>query len=281
MLDLTDDDTLSDIGPDVAEDRRGKPFVASVGKCFQVLKAFRRGQTDLRQRDLGLTEICKLSGLDKSAAQRFSETLVTLGYLEKDPQTRRYRLGIALIDFYYTFMVSHRLAQIAMPILIEASKVYDTTVNLCELSGTDAIYTVRIPQAKASYGTMLAGRRVPAFCTAPGTVILANMPEDEADAVLAASDLRKITEQTLTDIPALKAQMAEARRLGYHVSDRQSQAHNVSTAAPVLRLDGRAVAAVHIPGYAPHWNLESVHEKLVPLAVDTARRISDSLTEAM
>jgi IclR family pca regulon transcriptional regulator len=281
MLDLTDDDAFPDLSPEADPDRRGKPFVASVAKCFQVLKAFRRGQTELRQRDLGLSEICKLSGLDKSAAQRFSETLVTLGYLEKDPGTRRYRPGIALIDFYYTFMVSHRLAQIAMPILIEASKVYDTTVNLCELEGTDAIYTVRIPQAKASYGTMLAGRRVPAFCASPGTVLLAHMPEDEADAVLAASDLRKITEYTVTDIPALKAQMAEARRLGYHVSDQQSQIHNVSTAAPVLRMDGRAVAAVHIPGYAPQWNLESVHEKLVPLAVETARRISDSLTEAL
>lgn len=281
MLDLPDEETLSGSFPDADPDRRGKPFVASVAKCFQVLKAFRRGQTELRQRDLGLSEICKLSGLDKSAAQRFSETLVTLGYLEKDPGTRRYRPGIALIDFYYTFMVSHRLAQIAMPILIEASKVYDTTVNMCELEGADAIYTVRIPQAKASYGTMLAGRRVPAFCTAPGTVILANMPEAEAEAVLAASDLHKITEYTLTDIADLKAQMAEARRLGYFVSNQQSQIHNVSTAAPVLRADGRAVAAVHIPGYAPQWNLESVHEKLVPLAVETARRISDSLTEAL
>jgi IclR family pca regulon transcriptional regulator len=281
MLDLPDDHVLPDPLNEVSDDRRGKPYVASVGKCFQVLKAFRRGQTELRQRDLGLTEICKLSGLDKSAAQRFSETLVTLGYLEKDPNTRRYRPGIALIDFYYTFMVSHRLAQIAMPILIEASKVYDTTVNLCELEGTDAIYTVRIPQARASYGTMLAGRRVPAFCTAPGTVILAHMPKDEAEAVLAASDLRKITDHTLTDMGDLRRQMEEARRNGYHVSDRQSQTHNVSTAAPVLRQDGRAVAAVHIPGYAPQWDLQSVQEKLVPLAVDTARRISDSLTDAM
>tara|TARA_B100000427_G_scaffold229868_1_gene193073 strand:- start:467 stop:1312 length:846 start_codon:yes stop_codon:yes gene_type:complete len=281
MLDLPDDDVQAAFAPDAPADRRGKPFVASVAKCFQVLKAFRRGQTELRQRDLGLTEICKLSGLDKSAAQRFSETLVTLGYLEKDPQTRRYRPGIALIDFYYTFMVSHRLAQIAMPILIEASKVYDTTINLCELSGTDAIYTVRIPQAKASYGTMLAGRRVPAFCSSPGMVILANLPEEESEAVFDASDIRQVTEYTVTDRETLRAQMAEARRQGFHISDQQGQVGNVSVAAPVLTPGGRAVAAVHIPGYAPRWDLDSVTEKLTPLAVETAMRISDSLTDAM
>lgn len=263
------------------DDRAGKPFVASVAKCFQVLKAFRRGQTELRLRDLGLAEITRLSGLDKSAAQRFAETLVTLGYLEKDPSTRRYRPGIALVDFYYTFMVSHRLAQIAMPHLIEGSKVYDTTVNLCELEGTDAVFVVRIPQAKASYGTMLAGRRVPAFCASPGIAILAHMPEAEAEAVLDASDIHAITEYTVTDRAQLRRQMADVRRLGYDLSNQQSQIGNVSVAAPVLAPDGRVVAAVHIPGYAPRWTLGSVEEKLVPLAVEVAHRISDSLTEAM
>jgi len=272
---------LQVLDKDIPEDRAGKPFVNSVAKCFQVLKAFRRGQTELRQRDLGLAEVTRLSGLDKSAAQRFAETLVTLGYLEKDPRTRRYRPGIALVDLYYTFMVSHRLAQIAMPHLIEASKVYDTTVNLCELAGTDAVYTVRIPQAKASYGTMLAGRRVPAFCTAPGMVILAHLPAAEAEAVLDASDIRAITDFTVTDRDALRLQMTEARRHGYHLSDQQGQVGNVSSAAPVLAPDGRAVAAVHIPGYAPRWNRQDVEEKLLPLAVETARRISDSLTEAL
>ena len=264
-----------------AGDRSGKPFVASVAKCFQVLKAFRAGQTEMRLRDLSLAEITRLSGLDKSAAQRFSETLVTLGYLDKDPQTRRYRPAIGLIDFYYTFMVSNRLAQIAMPQLIEASKVYDTTVNLCELSGTDVIFTVRIPQARASYGTTLAGRRVPAFCGAPGTVMLAHMSDAEADAFYAAADIRPITEYTMTDLDGLRRQRLEARRNGYCVSDQQSQLQNISTAAPILTDDGRAVGAVHIPAYMPQWTLAAVEEKLIPLATETARRISDSLTEAM
>ena len=266
---------------DAPDDRSGKPFVASVAKCFQVLKAFRRGQTELRQRDLSLAEITRLSGLDKSAAQRFSETLVTLGYLEKDPRTRRYRPGIALVDFYYTFMVSHRLAQIAMPHLIEGSKVYDTTVNLCELEGTDAVFTVRIPQAKASYGTMLAGRRVPAFCAAPGIAILAHLPEAEAEAVLDASDIHAITEYTVTDRAELRRQMEDCRRKGYELSNQQSQIGNVSVAAPILAPGGRVLGAVHIPGYAPRWTLDSVREKLAPLAVEVAHRISESLTETM
>jgi len=267
--------------PETLPSDRGKPFVASVEKCFQVLKAFRTGQTDLHLRDLGLSEITRLSGLDKSAAQRFSETLVTLGYLDKDPQTRRYRPAIKLIEFYYTFMVSNRLAQIAMPHLIEAGKIYDTTVNLCELSGNDIIYTVRIPHEKASYGTTLAGRRIPAFCTAPGTVMLANMPDDDAEKIFATSNIRPITEYTLTDLDDLRAQRKQARLNGYHVNNQQSQLHNFSTAAPIVALDGRAVGAVHIPTHPPHWTLATVNAKIVPLAIKTARLISDSLTDAL
>ena len=62
-------------------------------------------------------------------------------------------------------------------------------------------------------------------------------------------------------------------------------AHELEVAARDLPLTPdevfRAVAAVHIPGYAPRWNRQGVEEKLVPLAVETARRISDSLTEAL
>jgi len=267
--------------PETAPQTPRKPFVASVAKCFQVLHAFRRGQTELHLRDLGLSEITRLSGLDKSAAQRFAETLVALGYLEKDPRTRRYRPAIGLIDFYYTYMVSNRLAQTAMPHLIEASKVFDTTVNLCELSGADVVYTVRIPQQKASYGTTLPGRRVPAFCTAPGTVLLAHMPDDEVERVLDASDVRAITAHTVTGRKELARQRDAARRNGYHVSDQQSQLRNISTAAPILAADRRAVAAVHIPAYAPGWTLAEVKKKIVPLAVETARLISESLLETM
>ena len=59
-------------------------FVASVEKAFQVLRAF-----ESRQRSLSLTEIADVTGLDKSAVQRFTYTLADLGYLKKDKETRR------------------------------------------------------------------------------------------------------------------------------------------------------------------------------------------------
>lgn len=249
-------------------------FVGSVEKAFSVLRAFRKGQRDLGLRDLSLSQISKLSGLDKSASQRFTNTLVELGYLDKDPHTRRYRPALNLIDLYYTYIVSNRLAEIAMPRLIEASKAYGTTVNLCEPAGTEVIYTIRIPHEKAFFRATVPGRRMPAYCTAPGIAILAHRPEEEVEAILAASDMRPITEWTVTDPAQVRSRIHDARRDGYAVSVQQSLIHEISTAAPVLNSEGRAFAAVQIPTYMPRWTPEMAHEKIAPLVIETARTIS-------
>lgn len=258
---------------------RGRPdtlFVGSVEKGFAVLHAFRTGQRELGLRDLSLSQISEISGLDKSASQRFTNTLVKLGYLEKDQRTRRYRPALGLIDFYYTYMVSSRLAEIAMPRLIEASQAHGTTVNLCEPSGTDIIYTIRVPHQKAFYRATIPGRRMPAFCTAPGLVILANRTEQEVETIIANSKLEQMTEWTIIEPTAIQKRIEQARHDGYCISAQQSMNHEISTAAPVLDSDGRAFAAVQIPVYMPEWTTGMVEEKIVPLVIETARAISGS-----
>ena len=252
-------------------------FVGSVAKGFDVLKAFRRGQTELGLRDLSLSEISRLTGMDKSSAQRFTNTLNELGYLTKDPHTRRYRPAVNLVDFYYTYVISNRLAEIAMARLIEAGRVHDTTVNLCELSGPDLVYTIRIPHEKARFETTVSGRRVPAFCTAGGCVILAHIPEIECEAILAQSDFNPLTKSTICDPDEVRARISQARKNMYDVGHSQILLDEISTAAPVFNSEGRAIAAVQIPVHAPQWTLEKVREKIVPLALETARAISGSL----
>ncbi len=259
-----------------ARERPDTLFVGSVEKGFAVLHAFRTGQRELGLRDLSLSQISQISGLEKSASQRFTNTLVKLGYLEKDERTRRYRPALGLIDFYYTYMVSNRLAEIAMPRLIEASQKHGTTVNLCEQVGTDVIYTIRVPHQKAFFRATVPGRRMPAYCTAPGLVILANRTEEETETILSTSIMEPMTKWTITEPKQVRKRIEDARRDGYSISAQQSMVHEISTAAPVLDSEGRAFAAVQIPVYMPEWTTEMVEEKIVPLVIETARAISGS-----
>ena len=252
-------------------------FVSTLEKGFRVLQAFRAGQRDRGVRDLSLTEIAALADLNKSAAQRLASTLTTLGYLEKDSHSRRYRPGIRLIDFYYTYMVSNWLAEIAMPRLIETAKFYDITVNLAELDGAEIVYTVRIPHERTGYRSTLAGRRMPAFCTAGGVVILAHRDPEYAADILDRTTFAPINDYTIVDRAAVWGRIDCARLRGFDVGEDQVTINEISTAAPVLDLHGRAVAAVQIPVYKPAWTTERVHEYIVPLATETARSISGTL----
>jgi IclR family transcriptional regulator, pca regulon regulatory protein len=247
-------------------------FVASLEKGLRVLNAF-----STHRESLGITDIALATNLDKSAAQRFTNTLHRLGYLEKDEQTRRYRPAISLMDFSYTYLQQDRLAEIAVARLIEAGKVFGTTVNLCVLVGTDILYTVRIPHEKASFAATVPGRRMPAFCTAGGMSILAFRPADEVETIINSSDIRAFTEHTITDREAIMHRIANAHKYGYDIGTGQALPNEISVAAPVIDHHGNGIAAVQIPVYKPQWTQEDAVAKLAPLAMETARSISGSL----
>ncbi|MGI9371310.1 MAG: IclR family transcriptional regulator [Hyphomicrobiales bacterium] len=252
-------------------------FVGSLEKGFRVLKAFRRGQRELKLRDLSLMELAQLSGLDKSATQRFTYTLHKLGYLEKSPRTRRYKPSVNLLEFSYAYLLSDRMAETAMPRLIEASKRYNTTVNLCELVDTHIVYTIRIPHERAAYRATIPGRRIPAFCSAGGVAILSRTPEQQLVDTLERTEFSPITEWTITEPRKVEARIKRARKKGYDLGVQQALPYEISTAAPVLDTEGNAIAAVQIPVYMPEWTVEMAQEKIAPIVTDTARVISGSL----
>jgi len=251
-------------------------YVASVEKGFRVLQALRQAQREYGRNEVTLSEITRLSGLDKSAAQRFSNTLVRLGYLEKDARTRRYRPGVELLELGYSYLVSSRLSEMATSRLIAASNVYGTTVNLCIQHGPHVVYIVRIPKENAPFRATLIGRRIPMCSASSGMVMLAGRSDEEIAATLAESEFKAITEWTITDPDLVRARISAARKNGYDISSQQSLPHEISTAAPVLNSDGKAIAAVQIPVYMPDWSEAMVEEKIVPLVIETARAISGS-----
>jgi IclR family pca regulon transcriptional regulator len=251
-------------------------YVASVEKGFRVLQAVRQAQRGFGRSDVTLTEISRLSGLDKSAAQRFTNTLVHLGYLEKDARTKRYSPGVELLELGYSYLVSSQLSEIATSRLITASNVYGTTVNLCVQHGPHVVYIARIPNENAPFRATLIGRRIPMFSAAAGLAMLAWRSDEHIEKTLDQSDFKPMTQWTVTDPKIVRANIAAARRDGYVITDQQTLPHEISTAAPVLDAQGKAIAAVQIPVYMPDWDIGMAKEKIVPLILETARAISGS-----
>lgn len=114
-------------------------FVNSVEKAMRVLVAF-----DGRQRQLSLSQIATLTGLDISATQRFTYTLTALGYLIKNEAQKTYELSPKLIDFTFHYLVSSDLVNRAAPYLQQLGMETEEASNLTVLDGTDIVFVVRI-----------------------------------------------------------------------------------------------------------------------------------------
>ena len=244
-------------------------FITSLEKGLRVLYAFQN-----LHRALGLTEIAAVTGLSVSAVQRFVHTWQALGYLRKEPGSRRYTLAPRLLDFSCMYQQTSGLVAVAMPHLIALSEQCQETVNLLEPDGTDLLYVARLPRHEIRYPAGVIGARIPAFCTSGGRAILAYLPEAAVQRLLDDADLTPRTPYTITDRHALLACITDARHRGYGLVDQEGMLGEISVAAAILTPAGDPIAAVSVPVPTPRWTVATVQEHLAPKVVVTARAIA-------
>ncbi len=256
-------------------DKKDPLFVGTLEKGMRIIELFRGVHTPL-----GLSDIARRTGLEKSAVQRLCHTLFKLGFLDRDDDTRRYRPGMRMLEMAFAYLIQDRLVELAMPRLIEIARAFGTTVNLSVLDGAHIVYKTRIPHARQAYDTTLIGVRQPALNTASGLVMLAFRPPEELEAVLASWQPTAITPYTTTDPERIRAQVAAARRDGYTITSNQLMLQELGVAAPVLGDAGIAVAAVSMPVYMPEWTVERVRDELITVVTETARSVSSACSAA-
>ena len=252
--------------------RGGGLFVASVEKAFRVLELFADSRVEL-----SLSDVAHRSGIGKSAAQRFLYTLNVLGYLVQDAGSKRYRISSKLLTLSGAYVKADMLREKAAAILEEANRQCEETVNLTILDGTDVVYILRFPSKHVVSVNLSVGTRLPAFCTAPGRALIANLEPAQIKHMLAKSELTKMTHLTETDPQRLEGILRQVKKQGYAVSNQEAFIGDISAAAPVFNEDGGVVAAVNIAVPYPRWSLVAVQRKIIPVVKRVAAEVSGAL----
>jgi IclR family pca regulon transcriptional regulator len=243
-------------------------YVQSVEKAMKVLMAF-----DGSQRNLSLSEIANLTGMDLSSAQRFTYTLATLGYLKKD-QGKKYELSPKLLDFTSHYLQSSDLVNRAGPYLQQLSADTEEATNLTVMDDTDIMFVLRIVSRHVFNNTIIAGTRLPAWCTAPGLAILATYADAEVNDIFDRSQFIKHTPATITDRGQLWAQLEQIREQRYAHTQDQYFYGDVSTASAILDSDGRGIGAVNVAVSRSRWAPERDLRRYADLMISTASSIS-------
>ncbi|MCC7275548.1 MAG: IclR family transcriptional regulator [Alphaproteobacteria bacterium] len=244
-------------------------MVQSVEKAFRVLLAF-----DVGRETLSLSQVADATGLDKSAAQRFTHTLLQLGYLRKDAETRRYGLTPRTLDLAYRYSRSSSLVEQAQPFLLHLSRTTEETVNLTMLDRTHVIFVSRLVSHHVLNTDVMIGSRRPAFCTAPGIALLSRLPAAEAKAILEQSELRPYTPHTVWQMPAILQKMKKAAADGYAAAVEEIAPGDITTAAAILGADGRPVAAISISTSRVRFEPDAAIGRFAPLVVAAAQSMS-------
>ncbi|GAA2115010.1 allantoin degradation transcriptional regulator AllR [Kitasatospora saccharophila] len=189
--------------------------VQSVERAFQLLEALA---------DSGgiatLSELSATSGLPMPTIHRLVRTLVAQGYVRQDT-ARRYTLGPRLIRLGET--AGRLLGSWARPYLAELMEATGETANLAVLEGGEVVYVGQVQSRRSMRMFTEVGRRVQPHCTGVGKALLAQLPEDEARALLGPGPLQAHTPYTVTEPAALLGRLATARDLGYVVDDQEQE----------------------------------------------------------
>ncbi len=229
---------------------------------------------------LGIADIADELGMSRSTTHRYVITLLALGYLEQGA-SRKYRLGLRVTDLGMSALNSTGLREHAQPYLEELRQRTTYTVSLAVLDGNEILYvdqarSFRRGQSRDGVDAR-TGSRLPAYCTAMGKLLLANLPEAEQREVLAQTKLSKRGPNTITSKKALREELEEVRDANFAVDDEELAKDLYSIAAPVRNEARQVVAAVDIAVPSSLITIGELVDALGPHVVSTADRISARL----
>jgi DNA-binding IclR family transcriptional regulator len=242
----------------------------SADRVLRVLEVFHPNE-----RDLSLSEIADRLALPRSSVHRLLAALLTHGFVERDPTTRRYRLGIRLFEIGSTAIHERGLHSAAHPVLETLATATGETCHLAVLSGGEAVYVYKIDGTSSFSMTSRVGGRAPCHATSIGKVLMAWASEDLFDRVVAAG-LRRCTKNTLADPGDLEAELEKIRSEGYALDMEEYEEGLRCAAAPVRDHAGQVVAAIGIAGPSHRLTDESL-PRLIPSVTGAANTISRNL----
>jgi IclR family transcriptional regulator, acetate operon repressor len=222
--------------------------MSTVVKALSLLEHF-----DAETPEFGLTEMAHASGFDKATTRRLLVALASKGFLEQDPQTRRYRLGAMLVRLAHIREAHFPMMEIARPIAEALSRKSGETVHVSQMAGNVLSSVFVCESVQPIRVSVTLGMKLPLHCTASGVAFLSAAPEAFRTAVM-KGPLPARTGNSASSPARLKKRIEETLTRGYAVNDQGFDVGVVSVASPILGANGAPVGALSITSPAVRAN---------------------------
>jgi DNA-binding IclR family transcriptional regulator len=244
-------------------------IIHSVDHAFDVLEAFRADDPEL-----GVTQLAKLLNLHKNNVFRILATLENRGYVEQNPRTGNYRLGLKAFEAGQAYLRHTSLLSVAHPQMEALSSELRENSYLAVLRGDYVFYLDEIIADQTIQVISRLGTRVSPHCTATGKVFLAYLEGSLVEELLDTMILEKLTSHTITDKRKLKAELKKISENGNAVDNEEWTQGLKCVAAPILDYYGNIQGTISVSGPSERLPEDRIIEEIIPAVVDHANEVS-------
>ena len=233
-------------------------FMTSLARGLAVIQAFSQ-----RRHHLTISQVSTTTGLSRAAVRRCLYTLSKLGFAGSD-DNRHFFLRPRILALGHSYISSMPLATAAQPVLEHISHLLHESCSIATLDGVEIVYIARANVTRIMSIDLGVGSRLPAFCTSMGRAILASLPPEELESVLARVEFKRYTEHTITNPAKLTQALRQIRRDGYSLIDQELEHGLRSMAVPIQNPNGKVVAALNIGAHAQRVSIQEMQTKFLP-----------------
>jgi len=250
----------------------GPGAMESFARGLAVLGAFSESQPSL-----SIADGSRATGLPRATVRRALITLEHLGYVRQ--VDGHYQPTASVLSLGYPVLTRLTLAQIAATHLEALSSSVNNSASMAVLhDDTEIVYVGRAATAARLMSVDIQiGSHLPAYATAMGRVLLAQLPVDQRTKALRAARPQPLTPQTVTDRGQLLQLLRQVEEDGYAVVDEELEIGLRSVAVPVPGHDGKTIAAINVAMHADRDTAQDITAAVLPYLRSAAQAIHQDL----
>ena len=225
---------------------------------------------------MSMSEISERLDFYPSTVHRILDTLKFGGYVEQNPNSQKYQLGLKLLELGMAKINQIDLVKEAKPFLRDLAKKCDETVHLAILEDDNVLYLAKEESSQTIRMISYVGKRAPLHCTGLGKVLLANLSLKDRDKIIDRIELFQLTNNTITEKEKLREELNKIKEMGFALDEEENENDVRCIAAPVKDYKGKVIAAVSVS--SPNYRLNNEKQVYIKEAlINTVKGISSRL----
>ena len=244
----------------------------SVERALSVLRTFTSGRAEMR-----MSDVAKVAGLGASTTSRLLATLEAAGFVERDPVSGLYRLGLDVVSLAAGVLNSHPVHRVARQIAQNLAAQSGLGANVSVRRGDRLFYLLNFEGRQAPRSFVLAGQTNPLHATGLGKALLSGMTPAQRRALVSDASFVSYTPHTIVGHDALDAEIDRGLSRGYFTEVEELALGRACVAAPIRDASGEVIAGLSASGALSVIDLPRQEESLARAVIEAADQVSIGL----